>query len=353
MATDLALATRELFIRTVKEQVFMRTPFLEELLRRNQITHSAGKFVERLTDRAEMTELGQSYSPTEPLTDEKKNMLEKPRFTWKYYQMPMRYDVEEWSQNHHGGSEIQLLDLAAFLVRKAQRGVKLALRIMLFNADPATDPPVGSETGRADNSKIFQSLLSALDHDVTTYGTVSRTLGSTTTGYWHGSDPEGRPDIVSSSSQGTAFNLSIARIRKWIIPIQEYMDSDADLYMLMCPTLYNKLREEMESKLIYKPTGDMQKQGFMKMELDGHTIATDPWLENGYGTAGTTENWVFLLNLPDWELRFHSMRNFKVTDFKWQGEISNGYDYWLGRILLLGNFMCWKPNGSMFLQNVS
>lgn len=349
--TDMNTATRELFIRTVKNQVFMRTPILEEMQRRNTVTYRGGKYIEQLVETEEMDDLGQAYTATEALTDERKSMLDKPRFRWKYYQMPLKYDVDEYTQNIMAGEEEQLLDLAAFLTRKGQRGIKLALRNMMYNVNPTTR--AGSETGVGDTSKFFQSLLSALDHDVTTYGNVSRTLGGTG-GWWCGSDPEGRPDVVSSSSQNTGYSMSIYRLRQWIIPIMEYMENTTDLYIVMCPSLFNKLRQEAEAHGMGKIDQERVRYGITSFVLDdGHRVATDPYLESGYGTSGTTENWVFLLNMADWELRIHTERNFKMTDFKWQGDISNGHDYWLARILLSGNLMCWKPNGSMWLMNVS
>lgn len=352
MATnDLTLATRELFERSLKAQIFMRTPVLEQLVNRNLITFKGGKYIERLVDKDEMTELGQAYTANEALTDEKKDMLQKPRFTWKYYQMPLRYDVDEDIQNIGGGDDVALLDLAAFLAKKGQRGVRLGLQKMLYNVNPMTG--AGSETGVADSSKFFQSFLSALDHDVTSYGTITRALASSSTSYWMAADPEGTAKSVSSSSQNTAYNISISNFRKWCIPIYEYMESAEDLYAVMCPTLWNKLRAEVESHGTVDIDKEAVKYGVRKFWLDGHQIVADPFLEKGYGTSGTTENWVFILNLSDWELRISTKRNFKMTDFEWDGKNANGHDYWLARILLAGNFMCWKPNGSIWVQNVS
>ena len=355
MATldDLSIATRELFIRSVKDQVYMRTPIIEELQRRSQITYSGGKYIERLVDVDEVNGLAQAYTANEALSDGKIDTLEKPRFLFKLLQQPMKYDVDEYLQNHNAGTEEQLLDLANYLVTKSQRGIKLAMRNMMYNVNP--DGATGSETGVADNSKYFQSLLSALDHSVTTYGNTTRAFGNTTSGWWMGSDPGGRPDVSgASSTQDDATNISIANFRKWIIPIEQYMESMSDLYVVMCPTLWNKLRAELEAKGQHsKLNAEKLNYGIQAFDIDGAMIVKDPYLEHGYGTSGTTENWVFILNLNDWELRIHNDRNMKQTEFKWQGENANGHDYWLARILCSGNLINWKPNGSMFLSNVS
>ena len=349
--SDLSEATRELFIRSVKDQVFMTIPILEELMRRSKVTYSGGTNIERLVDTDEMDDLGQPYTANEPLTDGKKDVLDKPSFSWKYYQHPMKYDVDEYLQNHTASAkEIKLLDLADFLVRKSQRGIRIALRNMMYNVDPQTR--VGNETGVGDSTKKFQSLLSALDHDVTTYGTISRAVAGSNT-WWLGADPEGRVDQISSSSQNTAYNISVSNIRKWIVPIEQYAEKSSDLYIVMCPTLWNTVRAELEAKGTVTLNKDKMRYGIQSFMLDGMEIVKDPYLEHGYGTSGTTENWVFILNLSDWELRIHTDRNFKQTDFVWQGDQANGYDHWLARIMLAGNLMCWKPNGSMWLMNVS
>ena len=339
---DLSNATRELFIRSLVDEVYMATPVVEELQARNQITYSGGKYLERLVDTDEIDDLMQVYTANSTLTDEAKDTLEKPRFTMKYAQLPLRYNVDTYTQNVLAGNEEQLLDLADHLVQKGHNATRLWLNQQIFNS--------GSETGTADGATNMQSIISALDHDVT-YGTLARSWSSGTNDWWQGADPAALNASVSSSAQDTAYNLSISNMRKWITEsdVSHHMKTPRDLYVCMCPTLFNKLRAEMEGKVQYRPTGDTQKQGFNKMELDGHTIVSVPYLQ----TSSTMRNWVLILNLEYWELRIHTARNFKVTDFKWQGDIANGHDYWLARILFLGNLVCWKPNSSMALFNVS
>ncbi len=341
--SDLTQATRELFIRTVKNQVFMQTPVLEEITRRNKITYSGGTDIRRLVDTAETDSTAQLYSTNEPLTNEPSNTLAKPVFTFRKMQVPLEYDVDIELQNAGAGREEQLLDLVQHITQKAQRATRLKLEQMLFNS--------GSTTGVADSSTSFQSLVSALDHDVT-YGTLSRSLSAGTRDWWQGADPAGLTSSITSSSQGTSYNMTISNLRKWIYEtdVSHYMESPTDLYIVMCPTLFNKIRAEAESKLIYKevPSGNV-KQSVTKFSLDGHTIVSSPYLQ----TTSTMKTWVFILNMNNWELRIHTKRNFKMTPWEWQGKQANGYDFMLARILLAGNFVCWQPNSSMFLSNVS
>lgn len=346
--SDLTEATRELFVRSLKKEVFLRMPFYEELEKRNLITFKGGKYIERLTDMDEMDDLAQAYTTNETLTDEAKDMLAKPRFEWKKFQIPIRYDGDWEIQNENAGSEEQLLDLVGFLVKKAQRAARLKMMKSAFNA--------GSTTPRTDGGKEFQSLVSALNHD-NTYGTLSRTLSTNTRNWWQGADPAGLTAGGITSSQDTATNLTISNLRKWIneTSVAHYMEAKSDLLIVMCPTLFNKLRAEMESKSIYNTdlnkaiANDTANVGFNKMILDGHTVVDVPYLQE----SATTRSWVFILNLNDFELRISTARNFKMTEFKWQGQNTNGVDYFLSRILVAGNLINWKPNGSIWLRNVS
>lgn len=339
---DLTLATRTHFIRTVDSMVFYRTPVVEELKRRNQITDSGGTAYDKLVDTAEIDDLMQEYTANDALTDEKKTTLKKPKFVRKYAQLPLRYDIDEYTQNIHAGPEEQLLNLAAHLSKKGQRAAKLWLSKSIFNK--------GSTTPATDGGKPFQSLVSALNHD-TAYGTITRTYG-TTGDYFQGADPVAlNADIAASGSgQDTATNLTISNLRKWINEsnVAQNMETEEDLYICMCPTLYNKLIAEMEAKVQYKPAM-YQRQGVRKCSLDGHQIVSVPYLQQ----SSTMKTWLFILNMKYFELRMHTLRNFSLTPFKWQGENSNGYDFWLARIMIAGNFMCWKPNSSMWLSAVS
>ena len=341
--SDLTNATRELFVRSLKNEVFMRTPFYDDLVARNKVTFRGGKYIERLVDIDEMDDLAQAYTTNEALTDEAKDMLDKPRFTWKKIQIPVRYSADWEIQNANASDEEQLLDLPQYLVKKAQRAARLKMTANCFNE--------GTLTGRSDAQKEFQSLVSALDLD-TTYGTLSRSFSGGTRDWWQGAHPSGLGiNQATATEQADANNLTISNIRKWIneTDIMHYMEAKDDLRILMCPTLYNKLRAEMESKLIYKPSGDTQRQGFSKMILDDHTVVEVPYLQ----TTSTMKTWLFIVNLNDWELRISTARNFKMTPFVWQGQHSNGVDYYLARILIAGNLVCWRPNGNIWLSNVS
>lgn len=340
--TDLDKATRELFVNGLVDQVHMRTPIIEELQRRRQVTHTAGKYVERLIDTDDIDDLVQTYETNDPLTDEKKTTLDKPRFTWRKSQLPLRYDVDEELENVGGDKVVQLVNLATHLVSKGHRGMKKWFERQMFNN--------GSTTPIADGDKTaWQSLVSALNHD-TTYGTLGRSFSAGTNDMWQGADPAGLNESIGSSSQDTSYTLTKGNLKKWIneTDVADSMESPDDLMIVMCPTLWDKLAAEMEAHSMYT-AGKKQSQGIVSMMFDGHEIVSVPYLQR----TSTMRSWVFILNLRYFELRIHTKRNFKLTDWKWQGENSNGYDFYLARIMLQGNFVSWKPKSSLWLSSVS
>lgn len=340
---DLSKATRELFIRSLIDQVFMATPIVEKLWTGKRVNFKGGTQIERLMDKDTIDSEVQTYSANTALRDSRKTTLEKPHFHIKLAQLPLRYDVDEYIQNIMAGTEEQLLDLAAHLVKKGQKDVRLWLEKQIFNS--------GSTTPVTDTAEDFQSLVSALNHN-TAYGGLTRTFSSSTNDWWQGADPAALNAAVSSSAQDTSYNLTISNLRKWIYESSIYHNADGpqDFQVLMCATLYNKLRAEMEAKQQYAPMAPVAKQGFTKMLLDqAIEVVNVPYLQ----TSSTMKTWLFIVNWTNFELRIHPERAFNLTDFKWQGENSNGYDFWLARIMISGNFICWKPNSSMWLSAIS
>ena len=153
--TDLEKATRELFVRSYVDQIHMRTPFLEELQRRHQVTHKAGKYIERLIDTDDVDDLVQTYTVNDSLTDDRKETLEKPRFTWRKSQIPVRWDADEELENFEGDEDTQLLDLSEFLIGKCQKGMRKWFAKQIFN-NGSTTPIADGDTSN------WQSLISAL-----------------------------------------------------------------------------------------------------------------------------------------------------------------------------------------------
>ena len=342
---DLSLATRTIFDRSLKNQVLIGTPFYDELVRRDKVITTGGTRIDRLVDKDEIDDLAQFYDENTALTDGKKDTLARPVFDWKNMQVPLSYGLDEQLQNVDAMNEEQLLDLAEHLAKKGLRATKL--KLMKSSWNNGTTTPIESS-----NTKSFQSIVSALDKD-NTYGGITRTASTGTNNYWQGAmqgfvgTPEGTA-LDSNDNNAVAYSLSIDQWRKWMIPVKHRAENIDDLVTYMPPSLYNKFRAEAEARILYHP-GDPQSQGFETMIVDNRKIVEIPYLEE----TAVKKKWVSIINHDDWDLRIHTSRNFEMTDFVWQGDRVNGFDKWLARILVTGNLVCWKPNGSMWLNNVT
>ena len=352
---NLSQITRDMINRTIKDQVYRRMGFLDELMSRDRIITSGGLTIGGIADYGEVDDLAQSYVMNQQMTDGEKTTLVKPTWNWKYTQMPLKYGGDVEIQNINAGNEEQLVDLATYLAKKAQRGIKIKLEKMIANGGGTTT------TDYNDTGVNFQSLIHALKHTTTSenYGALARSGTSGVRNWWqgadqgNGADTQLLPTIAEgtgfTSYQGTATTLSIATLRKLIIPVQHNIQAKKDLMVIACPTLYNKLKAECQAQMIYQGSTETANVGFNKMFIDGHQIVDWDYLEE----SSTMKTWLFILNLETWELHFNKARNFKMTPFKWAGELPNGMDYYLARILLAGNLICNQPNANLWLSNVS
>jgi len=142
---------------------------------------------------------------------------------------------------------------------------------------------------------------------------------------------------------------TIANLRACIINVQHSIENKDDLMVVVCPTLFNQFKAECQAQMMYQGATDTAKVGFQKMFIDGHQIADWDYLE----TSSTMKVWMFLLNLETWELHFNKARNFRMLPFKYAGELPDGHDFYLSRILLAGNLCCWQPDANMLKRNMS
>ena len=335
--TNLNVATRDAWVRSVKDQVIIRLPLLNRLLARRRVRWSGGLSIKRPVDMAEFTDspsLAQSYTANEALTAGTKEVLKAPKFLWKYFQVPIQYGIEEQLQNA-GGSENQIVELVEHLVGKAGRGARLHLNQMMYSAQSST----------SDSDAQFQGLLDALFAD-TTYGTIARAT-TVTNQWWQGASIAG-----SFADNATARTPSISNFRKAKTVVWANADArnPGELLAITSDTIFMALQAEAETFHIYnRKDSELANQGFNAMILDGVEVVSDPFLESD----STRRKYFFMLHLPDWELRLHPMRSFKMTPFTWQGDQPNGKDEWLGRVMVAGNLVCWKPNASIANTNWS
>jgi hypothetical protein len=348
MATNLYNLTKDLIEKSLTNEVYLRTAFLDELNKRKRIT-AGGRTLQFPVIKDTLESLAQAYSMKEPLTSSQKSITEIATWDWKYVQLPIEYDGDVEIQNLSAASEEKIYDIAEMLAEQALYGINLKMQTMIFAAGAAP------ATAYGDSGKNFQSIPNALNHDET-YGKLTRLLvnGAAGTNDWFQSaDPAAGAwfgsTVLTASTQDTAANLTIANLRAWIIKVQRFCKKKSDIMVTMCPTLFNKLKAECQAQMIYQGAKDTADVGFNKMFIDGHQIVDADYLE----TTAVSRAWVFLLNLETWELHINKARNFKMTPFKWQAENINGTDTYLSRLLLCGNLICRQPNANMFLSSVT
>lgn len=331
-SANLQATTAGIFNKSVAKQVFMKMPLLARLLMANQIKKKGGRYIAQPVDKAEMDDLGQFYSLNEKMTSGRKTMLDNPYFLWKNCQVPVAYDLDEYLQNKGEG---QIVDYAAFLAKKAHR----AARIKLYKAMYAI---TGTST---DSGKYFQSVIQALQHDAT-YGHLSR-ADTTTNSFWQGASVDG-----TFTDQATSRSPSLDTFRKAVNAIGEYSDSDQNLMCVVGPAIHMELKSQLEARKSYvNNSGPMFKYGFDSFMIDNVEVVKDYWLANKHLTD--SHKYMFIYNIPEWELRLEPTRAFKMTPFVWQGDKADGYDEWLARILLRGNLWTRQPNASIWLSNVA
>ena len=338
-SANINATTRELFLSTVKDSVFLRMALFTRMSEMRRITVVEGQNIQAPVDMAEMTALGQSYSVNDPLTAGSMTMLSLPKFYWKYHQVPLSYTVEEKIMNG-GSNQTQVVDFVKFLVKKGQRASRLCLNKMMFA------PSAGNTS---DTDDTFQSIPDALTHDAT-YGTKTRAT-TVTNSWWQGASVS-----QGFADQATALAPTLANFRTLVGAIDLNGGGKKGLLAICGTSNYQRLQAQCEAQTIYKP-GPLARYGtgFNSMIIDGIEIVEEPYLEQRASNPAyaTSKNYFFILNLEDWELRLHPERAFHWEDFTYQGMVPNGTDSWLARIMLAGNLVCWRPAGSIFRSDVS
>jgi hypothetical protein len=323
MAVDLTKTTREAWMSTVQRQVIDRIPLFAILNERRQVSWDGGTKYKTTVEKATSETLAQEYSANDPLNVATKSIWETVEFEMKYIQVPIEYTVEHRLQAREGDGVV--IDHIGGLVRSGQNGVKLRIRTSLWEtASNTSDTDVG-----------FQGIPDALDsNDSQTYGTIARNTANT---WWNGADD----DNCDTTTEPTIENFR--EFQEKVLQDTEF-DSPQDMMAFCSSATFRALQAAVEAHHGYPPPGVMAKFGFSSMMIDGIEIVVDPHLNKN----STDKKKFALLHLPDWYVKLSPERSFKLTDFRWQGEVANGYDKWLARALVAGNICCLKPNGSLY-----
>ena len=328
MAVDLTKTTREAWVSTVQRQIIERIPLFAILNERRQVSWDGGTKFKTTVQKATMESLAQEYGPNDAMNVATKSIWETVEFEMKYIQVPIEYTVEHRLQAREGDGAV--IDHIGGLVSTGQNAVKLRIRTSLWEtASTSSDTDVG-----------FQGIPDALDSTAcATYGTVARNTSNT---WFNGADQSG----VSTADEPT-----IEKFREYQEQILQYSDFDSpqDVMCFTSSKIFRALQAAVEAHHGYPAPGKMAKFGFSSMMIDNIEVVVDPHLNKV-----SADNKKFaMLHLPDWSVKISPERSFKLTDFRWQGEVANGYDKWLARALVAGNICCIKPNGSLYRDAIN
>jgi len=325
---DINTVTRELFIRSVENEVFLQLALLAILKEHNQVSFRGGSKIQKPVRMAKGTALTQSYTVNDPLAGGRLNVLEKPEFTIKYNQTPIEYTVEDVVLND-GGPDTAPISSIETAVETSQEGLREALAAMIY----ATSSP--------DGGADFQSLCHAFDHSKT-YGTITCT--NTVKNWWCGASLAG-----TFVDRATNYSATIANLRTGINKVKRHVKPNSKLYAVCGEEIFDKFRSQVEARHIYTRDGSLlAKYGFTTMIIDDVEFVKDSWLSENDRTTD------FLLVNPDTiELWISPKRSFNVTPFTWQADRAGGKDSYLARIMLAGNLVCWKPNANLWLSNMT
>jgi hypothetical protein len=341
---DLDQMTRDMHDASLEVEYMQKTPLLNLILEQKNMKFKGGKRYWFNMDTDTVEDLAQDYGVNETLTHGTKEVTDSAYFRRKHCQLPIVLDFEEDLENAYETEDhTQLHNLAKFIVKKAQEGMRLHLRNLIYGAATDTDNQI-------------QGLNSALVVD-STYGTLARTRASSIRDWWQPGD-----NGYTTGTQATATSISLTLLRNVCDPLQDLESGSGKLVWIMGPTLFLALCSEAEArsaKIERDPRG-LAKFGIEEIEVVGQRIIKDPFLRSKYnaklgltsGAASALERRVYGLNIPDWYFLIHPARNFKMLPFFDQAQIAGGADFKLARIQLSGNVICKHPNRSIYFSNM-
>jgi hypothetical protein len=225
------------------------------------------------------------------------------------------------------------------MVENGHDSMRLKLNTIIYRA--------GSSSYDAQADEHWQGVCDALTHDVT-YGGLTRSTTATNK-FWQGASIG-----ETFADWDTAITPTLDNFRKAVDAVSQYAKSDSDLIAITSPDNWRQLQSQAEVSRVYKE-GPVHKHGFTSMFIDNIEVFKEPWLQsNANSNASTDKKKFFLLNLSDWYLMLDPEHKLgTITDWTWQAQMNGGADEWLSRVMLAGNLMCLKPNGSIYRSNMS
>jgi len=300
--------TRKFYDRTLTDQVHDRIPLIHKLRRMKRVITRGGTQIQIGLKYARNTQ-SEHYTMGSILNSGNDTKRTAAVFDWRYKNTPIKYTGEDEIKNQ---GDTQIFDTVSEEIEAGQEDCMEYLSDVLFEStSPGTD-----------TSAIPQGLNSALDL-TSTYGEITRS--STVNAWWRGS-------VVS-----TGKTVSLAEFRSGYQTIAQYRVNFKNVLCITTKSIFQKFQALLQPHVNTPIVGEMAKAGFRSMSIDGIEIVIDDNVPDDY---------FYMLDLSTWQWRINPVRDFKLTDFKWQGENNNGTDEYLARILLAHNWVCNKPRAN-------
>lgn len=342
---DLDNMTRDMHDASLEVEYMKKTPVLNLILEQKNVKFKGGERYFFTMDTDTVEDLAQDYGVNEELTHGTADTTDEAYFRRKHCQLPITLDFEEDLENAYQTEDrTQMYALAEFKTRKAQEGMRLHLRKLIYG-------------NAADTDKQIQGLDSALVVD-TTYGTLARTRASNIHNFWQPGD-----NVYTAAQQATARTFSLQALQGWVDPLTDLENGGGRFVIIVGNTLYLAAKSEAQalSMPVKTDPGGLFKYGIEEVEVGGMRIIKDPFLQTKYntvmgqttGAAGSLDRRVYALNVPDWHMMIHPKRNFNMLPFFDQAQIAGGADFKLARVRLSGNLACKHPNRSLCFSNVT
>jgi hypothetical protein len=328
---QLTADTQELYLRTVEDQVHDRIPLVHKLKKLKRVVTKGGRYVTKPLRYAKNTQT-QNYATGAPMNSGTENKRTAAKFNWRKTTTPIKYTCDDEIEND---GEQAIVDTIAEEVKSAQEDMMDSLSLNFFGiyngstvASPGTTDPL--------------SLNAAFYGGATTYGGLAVYGGITRSAigdWWDGNVDDG---TARNNPTTVSFNHWDYMVDKCL----QHRGNRKSLLAVCGSTLYHKWKSLVRAKEAeIDITGMLAKAGFASFSIDGVELVLDD---------NCPANYFYMLDLETWEWRISPKRNFKVTPFKWQGEVNQGVDEYLARILLAHTgLICWKPRNNYMATNMA
>jgi hypothetical protein len=322
--------TRDFYDRTLEDQVHDRIPLVYKLKQGNRVVTRGGNNI-RIPVIYAKNQQTQHYTKGQPMGSATEDKRTSAKFPWANTQTPIKYDVDDFTNNN---GEEEIVDTIEAEVMGAQEGQADQLSDVFFRTSAAlTGEPLGIMSALSYNTSLggiaaYGGITRDADNDPVAF-VNSGTAPVTWWGGW---------------VYTTAVSPTLANFRLLCNACKTKRTKQGDYIAITTPKIFERYRSLLDARKELDESGDMVDAGFQSMKVDGIEIVLDD---------NCPANHFFMLNTTTWEWRINPKRNFKMTNFVWQGDMNDGVDEWLARIMIRHNLVCRKPIANGVFTNMS